>query len=371
MLQSTPMGEANFELRKPSPELHTGRESRIEIRPAQPGDFDQLLSLFDAVALERQWIGTEPGFNKAKYRAAWQSISDEKGGAHFVACVGNEIAGAVSLYPTIGGAHDLGILVSRERRGRGIGTELLREAFAWARQHGIPELTLGVFPHNAAAINLYAKLGFVEVGRLEGSIVRQTGDVWDVILMEKEMRRLEAARSAEPVTLESYNVTWAEIYSTEAKRLHSILARFGLRGIEHVGSTAIPGMTAKPIVDILAGVQDMDRLPALKDPIWSTLGYEWGHGGDEPKDWLYFIKRDAAGNRVTQLHVVPFQGEFWNRLIAFRDALREDPDLARQYEALKTGLASKHGDDRLRYRDEKAAFVHSIAERRLRRGKAR
>lgn len=184
------MGEANFEPRKPLPKLHTGRESRIEIRPAQPGDFDQLLSLFDAVALERQWIGTEPGFNKAKYRAAWQSIIDGKGGAHFVAADRDAVIGALSLYPTSAGDHDLGILVSQERRGQGIGEMLLRAAFEWAQAHNVPKMRLGVFPHNTAAIGLYEKTGFVAVGRLEQKKIRQTGDVWDVILMEKQIRVL-------------------------------------------------------------------------------------------------------------------------------------------------------------------------------------
>lgn len=180
-------------------------ESVLTIRHAQSTDFDQLLALFDEVAAERRWIGTEPGFDKAKYRDAWRAIVDGKGGAHFVASHGNQVVGALSLLPTSGGDHDLGILVSQERRGEGVGTALMREAFAWAQTHGVPKLTLGVFPHNEIARSLYEKLGFVVVRRLERKRMRQTGEAWDIIVMEKQMFSGPASESADPVTLEPYD----------------------------------------------------------------------------------------------------------------------------------------------------------------------
>lgn len=350
------MGENTFRFPRPA---------QIEVRTARPGDFEQLLSLFEAVAAERRWIGTEPGFDKAKYLTAWQGIVDGKGGAHFVAADGNAVVGALSLYPTSAGDHDLGILVSHERRGQGIGEMLLHAAFEWAQAHDVPKITLGVFPHNTAAIGLYEKTGFVTVGRLERKKIRQTGDVWDVILMEKRIPRVLISTLAEPVTLEPYDQRWPEVFAREAVALRCSLERFGLQGIEHVGSTAIPGMTAKPVVDIMAGFGDVDGLPEPNDPLWISLGYEWGHGADRPDEWLYFIKRDAGGNRIAHLHAVRFEGPFWTRLIAFRDALRDDAQLAVQYEQLKEGLAGQYGNDRLRYRDEKGAFVAAVVDRRL------
>ena len=124
-------------------------------------------------------------------------------------------------------------------------------------------------------------------------------------------------------------------------------------------------MSAKPIVDILAGMGTLEPLPRAHDPFWTSFGYDWGHGQDRPEDWFYFIKRDASGERIAHLHVVPFNGEFWQRLIVFRDTLREDSSLARKYEALKIALAAEHRHDRLRYRDEKQAFVNSVVNRRM------
>ncbi len=172
------------------PNKCSSRTQEWEIRPAQPHDFDQLLSLFDAVAAERKWIGTEPGFDKKKYRARWQEIVDGGQGAHFVACHGSEVMGSLGIYRDANGEHELGMLVSRGRRRQGIGSALLRQAIDWAVKRHIPKLTLGVFPHNTAAIRLYEKVGFNTVQRLERKKIRQTGEAWDVVVMEKDLRRL-------------------------------------------------------------------------------------------------------------------------------------------------------------------------------------
>lgn len=251
------------------------------------------------------------------------------------------------------------IYISSARHGAGLGTSLLEQIIAEADAEGKP-VTISTAKINPAR-RLYNRLGFEVTGESEFKVY-----------MERKPRGLtRTPRSTEPVVLAPYDTRWPSIFAREVQHLQPALQTFGLRRFEHVGSTAIPGMSAKPIVDIMAGADKMDRIPTPEDPIWASLGYEWGHGSDQPEDWLYFIKRDSAGKRIAHLHVVPYEGEFWMRVVAFRDALREDPNLAREYEALKTRLATEYGDDRLRYRDEKAAFVQSIAERRLSRQRSR
>ena len=159
----------------------------ITTRDAQSRDLDQLLALFDAVAAEGKWIATEPGFDKDLYQKTWQGIIDGRGGALFVACAGDKIVGSLSIFVTQSGEHDLGMLVSQERRGQGVGTALMRKALHWAQQNKVPALGLGVFTHNEAAIRLYEKMGFVHVGRREQPMTRQTGEMWDVILMRKQL----------------------------------------------------------------------------------------------------------------------------------------------------------------------------------------
>lgn len=154
-------------------------------RAAGERDFGGLLALFEAVAAERKWIGTEPAFDQELYCRMWREIINGKGGLLSVACDRGNIVGSLCVWASSSGDCDLGMLVSQDRRGQGIGTALLREAFNWAKQHEVPTLTLGVFPHNTAAVSLYKKMGFVETARLERQKRRQTGEIWDVIVMQK------------------------------------------------------------------------------------------------------------------------------------------------------------------------------------------
>ncbi len=171
--------------RKPQVPNNSVKRATVVIRAAQSQDLEQLLALFDEVAAERKWIATEPGFDKELYRKTWQGIVDGGDGALFVSCDADEIVGSLSIYATQSGEHNLGMLVSQKRRGQGIGTALVREALNWARQHKLPALGLGVFPHNEAAIRLYEKMGFVYMGPREHQMTRQTGETWDVIVMQK------------------------------------------------------------------------------------------------------------------------------------------------------------------------------------------
>ena len=155
----------------------------VFIRAATPDDFDRLLNLFDEVAAERGWIGTEPGFDRSAYRAGWNRIVDANGGALFVATDGETIIGTLSVHPDSDHGCEIGTMVKPGYRGAGIGSMLLGHAIDWARARQERTLSLLVFPHNSAAIALYEHFGFEERQRYEGFKKRQNGEVWDVILM--------------------------------------------------------------------------------------------------------------------------------------------------------------------------------------------
>jgi ribosomal protein S18 acetylase RimI-like enzyme len=168
------------------------RRLGVSIRAAESGDVDQLLALFDEVAGERKWIATEPGFDRGRYRESWLAIiSGASSGAIFVACDGSDVVGSLSIYLTQNGDHQLGMLVKQGRRGEGIGTALLVETLTWAMQNKVPALSLGVFPHNKAAIHLYEKMGFVRVGYRDRQMKRPTGETWDVLIMEKPLHYIK------------------------------------------------------------------------------------------------------------------------------------------------------------------------------------
>ena len=166
---------------------------------------------------------------------------------------------------------------------------------------------------------------------------------------------------------------WAELYSEEAARLNTALGA-GLLGLEHYGSTSVPGLKAKPILDILAGVGSLHDSPLLAVPL-AALGYE-DMGTDVVPGHHLFGKGLA---RTHLLHVVEYRSTIWNEALCFRDALRADPALARKYETLKIRLSEQFAESRAEYTEAKPAYILSVlykcskknAPRRTIRGGAR
>jgi len=132
---------------------------------------------FAAVAEERDGIATEPPFDVEARAAGW--IVD----GSLVAVVEGEIVGSLHVQASRFGYGELGMAVAREWRGRGVGTALMEAAIDWARERRLHKLSLSVFPHNAAAIALYRKFGFVEEGRRVKHFRRASGELWDAIEM--------------------------------------------------------------------------------------------------------------------------------------------------------------------------------------------
>ena len=149
----------------------------FEIRPGAEHDREALAELFARVSEERDGIATEPPVDVAARAAAWQLDGE------FVAVADGEIVGQLHVERTRHGYGEIGMLVEREWRGRGVGSALMAAAIEWARAEGLHKLTLAVFPHNAAGIALYRKFGFVEEGRRVKQFRRQSGELWDAIDM--------------------------------------------------------------------------------------------------------------------------------------------------------------------------------------------
>ena len=145
-----------------------------------------MLHLFDRVAEERLWIGTEPGYDRALYRKNWERWIDDPRFYLSVALDAETIVGNLAIVPDPDG-FEVGMLVAPEYRNRGIGTALLEDSFRWARVRGVKALHLNVFPHNHSAHALYRKTGFIEVEEQLARIRRGNGEVWDVIHMRKDL----------------------------------------------------------------------------------------------------------------------------------------------------------------------------------------
>ena len=152
-------------------------EALFQIRPARDEDRLPLAILFAAVAEERDGIATEPPVDVEARAASWTIDGT------IVAVAGPELIGLLNVEPSRHGFGEIGMAVARKWRGRGVGSALLVAAIEWAHGHGLHKLSLGVFAHNTAAIELYRKFGFVEEGRRIKQYRRASGELWDAIEM--------------------------------------------------------------------------------------------------------------------------------------------------------------------------------------------
>ena len=169
--------------------------------------------------------------------------------------------------------------------------------------------------------------------------------------------RSNAMTSIEPpIDIVSYDSSWPRQFQEEAEVLQHALAPWLVAAIEHIGSTAIPGLSAKPTIDIMAGVETLDASrPAIVAA--ADVGYCYAPYQVEIEHW--FCKPSRAV-RTHHLHLIPVGAAEWRRPIAFRDYLRIHHDVAREYEVLKRQLAQDHRLDREAYSQAKQSFIDRI-----------
>ena len=151
-----------------------------------------------------------------------------------------------------------------------------------------------------------------------------------------------------------YDARWPALYRDEETRLRRALGKLPLT-LEHVGSTSVPGLAAKPIIDILAGRDAQVQPLTFVAPI-ESVGYE--HRGENGLPGREFFRRGTP--RSYHIHLVTIDSALWRHHIAFRDRMRADPDLAAEYAALKIALARRFPLDRQAYMDGKDSFIRSV-----------
>ncbi|MCC6245681.1 MAG: GrpB family protein [Gemmatimonadaceae bacterium] len=152
-----------------------------------------------------------------------------------------------------------------------------------------------------------------------------------------------------------YSPAWPRQFESESVLLAAALQPWLAGTIEHIGSTAVPGLWAKPVIDIMAPVKSLAESRAAI-PAAEALGYVYFPYKSEVMHW--FCKPSSA-RRTHHLHLVPVNSDLWRARLAFRDALRKDPRLAADYQALKLHLAALHPVDREAYTEAKAPFIQS------------
>ncbi len=158
------------------------------------------------------------------------------------------------------------------------------------------------------------------------------------------------------IDIVAYQDDWSDKYERERVRLYPVVKDVA-KGIEHIGSTSVPGLAAKPIIDIAVHLATVKQVPELLEPL-ARLDYtyegEYGLPGRH-----FFTKGEP---RTFHLHLVDDTTNHWQRWITFRDLLRGDPKLCQAYQQLKGELARKYRFDRATYSDSKSDFINAAIQ---------
>jgi GrpB-like predicted nucleotidyltransferase (UPF0157 family) len=171
-----------------------------------------------------------------------------------------------------------------------------------------------------------------------------------------------------PIVIVAYDPAWKALFEEERTKLAALLGALVV-AIEHVGSTAVPGLAAKPIIDLMVGVRSLTEAKCQCVESLQAAGYAYL---PEYQSWLpgeLFFRKGVSGRWTHHAHVMEPSNPGWRRRLLFRDYLRGHPDSAEAYAKLKRDLAAAFKDDIAAYRNAKDEFVaETMAKAREERG---
>jgi GrpB-like predicted nucleotidyltransferase (UPF0157 family) len=165
--------------------------------------------------------------------------------------------------------------------------------------------------------------------------------------------------ATEPIEIKDFDHRWTQTGNRERQTLFKLLSPFSVGQVEHMGSTSIPGLPAKPIIDLMAEIQSFERL----DEISALLhNYEWHYVPYELDNnpWRRFFVKVRDDKRIAHLHLMLEGDERWQKQLLFRDRLRESPQLLDEYKNLKLDLAKKFEHNREAYTEAKSKFIERV-----------
>ncbi len=167
--------------------------------------------------------------------------------------------------------------------------------------------------------------------------------------------------TTEPVVIVDYDPRWPLLFDQARSE---ILRAIGPRvvAVEHIGSTAVPGLAAKPIVDIMVGLRTLEVAPQCIAAL-QRLGWVYVPENEASFPERRYFDKDLAGIRTEHLHMVETTSEFWERHLLFRDFLRAHRDVAEEYAQLKRDLTKKFRYQRDAYTDAKGPFIRAVEAR--------
>ncbi|AOT10829.1 GrpB family protein [Pseudoalteromonas luteoviolacea] len=158
------------------------------------------------------------------------------------------------------------------------------------------------------------------------------------------------------VELVSYDEAWPKEFEREQAHLLSLVRPWLHGTIEHVGSTSVPGMSAKPIIDIMVGVRSLnesiDAIETLRTHGYCYYPYK--------PEYMHWFCKPSPEFRTHHIHLIPFKSALWYERVKFRDILRTNDTIAKQYAQLKHSLALENCQDREAYTRKKWPFIEKV-----------
>ena len=158
------------------------------------------------------------------------------------------------------------------------------------------------------------------------------------------------------VALAKYDPWWPQEFEREKRKLQQLL-QAAVIDIQHVGSTSVPNLAAKPIIDVMVGIRSLSGVTRLRGKLERT-GYEYRANGSDNTQVLF--AKGAEERRTHYIHITEYRGSFWNDHLLFRDYMRGNPDEAGLYEQSKRVLAAQHATDREGYTAGKRAYIDIV-----------
>jgi GrpB-like predicted nucleotidyltransferase (UPF0157 family)/GNAT superfamily N-acetyltransferase len=314
----------------------------IELEATDPGD-PEVLALYEAFIREADGPLKVEVDIEAEIAAGPPADLVPPDGVMLLARVGGAPAGLGGVrYLDTEFAEAKSMFVCPEFRGGGIARQLLAELEAIAMQRGCRAIRLDTSAYLTPAVGLYRAAGYHEVPPYNSN---PKADLW-----------FERSLEDESIQISVYDPRWPELFERERVALEAAIGRWATGGVHHVGSTAVPGLDAKSIIDVLVGVESLEGTRACFGPL-AGLGYLYAPYRSEEMHW--FCKPHPS-RRTHHLHLVPTASKRFAAELAFRDRLRRHPDTARDYASLKRDLAARFGDDREAYTDAKADFIRTV-----------
>jgi GrpB-like predicted nucleotidyltransferase (UPF0157 family) len=167
--------------------------------------------------------------------------------------------------------------------------------------------------------------------------------------------------SRPPIRIEAYDPRWPSMFEEDKGKILEAVGEY-VTGVEHIGSTSVPGLAAKPIIDVMVAIKSLSDAPACVAPL-AAIGYEYVPEHEAVMPERRFFRRGPRGAGTHHLHMVERSSEFREVHLLFRDYLRAHAEAAAEYEKLKRQLAAAHGSDRGAYTDAKTDFIESCVAR--------